>query len=101
VERRRAVCDARADADLPLPTDAAFRGVRREVKCVARRARCTFDLLMEAWACVGTALMRAALAAFATNGTSKRAMIAVRTIKGTRRNLSTTSVRRSQFNLEC
>ena len=56
---------------------------------------------MDAWERIGNALMRAALADAAASETSKRVIEAMRTIEDTRRILSTTSVRRSRFNLEC
>jgi len=67
----------------------------------ARRERCSVDLLIVACARGRDGTMRAALAEIATNVTSKKDKNAVRTIGGTRRNLSTTSVRRGSFDLEC
>ena len=59
------------------------------------------DLLMFACARDRKGSMRAAKAEVAMSVTSKTMRHAVRTIGGTRRNLSTTSVRRSKVDLEC
>jgi hypothetical protein len=90
------VRELRVAAGVPDLRFAVVEDTGREGECVL----CTVDLVMVAWAGVRKVLMRAAPADVATNTASEKAMNAVRTIGGTRRNQSMLSVRRSGVHLE-
>ena len=98
VPRRTGLCALRLAVAVPAVRWAVF-----EACAAGREGRWELwtDLVMEACAGVRKVSMRAAPADVATNPVSKKAINAVRTIRGARRNQSIFSVRRSRAKLEC